>query len=78
MQNVIQKYYSGLIKDEDLLDELEIATMEWHNNAEEEISLHVFLGMCIPEYELWVTQPSKFMEQIHYQSYHPRFWNMVD
>lgn len=78
MQNVIQKYYSGFIREEDLLDALEEAVSDWHENAYNDMSLHVFLGMCIPEYELWMKEPNKFLAQMHQQSYHPRFWDLID
>lgn len=78
MQTVIQRYYYGFIRDEDLLDVLEDAVKEWHENTLEHISLHSFLGMCIPEYELWVNCPNKFVKQMHHQSYHPMFLGITD
>jgi hypothetical protein len=74
MQNVIQKYYFGFIKDDELLTAINCAIKEW--NREE--PLYIFLGMCFPEYLLWKTNPNKFLEQMHNQSYYPRFWNITD
>jgi hypothetical protein len=79
MPNVIQKYYSGAIKDHELLDEIDEAVEEWHTSGDKITEpLHVFLGMCFPEYALWVTSPSKFVAQMHHQSYYPMFWGLTD
>lgn len=79
MQNVIQKYYSGIIRDDELLDAIEEAVHEWHNSGTETSDpLHVFLGMCFPEYVLWVRSPLKFVDQMHHQSYYPMFWGITD
>lgn len=79
MPNVIQKYYSGLIRDDELLDAIEAAVEEWHNSGDETTDpLHVFLGLCVPEYYLLVRSPSKFVAQMHHQSYYPKFWGITD
>jgi hypothetical protein len=79
METIIQKYYSGAIRDSELLDAIDNAVQEWHNSgAEISEPLHVFLGMCCPEYALWIKSPSKFVVQMHSQSYFPISWELSD
>lgn len=78
MPNVIQRYYDGLIKDEDLLAAIQKAVEEWHSIEEDGVPLYTFLGMCLPEYELFINYPNKFVKQMHHQSYHPMFWGVTD
>jgi hypothetical protein len=77
MGNVIQQYYSGFIKDEDLLNAIEDSVREWQE-SDSDLDLHVFLGMCFVEYALWVQEPNKFVAQMHHQSYHPKIWETMD
>lgn len=64
--NTIQRYYQNQILDKDLLEALDDATNEWRK-GKNKISLCEYLGMCKPEYDLWVTKPSKFMTLIRAQ-----------
>lgn len=77
METVIQRYYSGFIRDEELLDAIEKSVQEWHE-GNSELDLPVFLGMCIPEYDLWVRDPNRFLAQMHHQSYYPKIWGTTD
>jgi len=64
--DVIQKYYQNIIQDDDLIEALEDATEEWHKGGSE-LSLCEYIGMCRPEYEIWVHSPSKFLVLIQAQ-----------
>lgn len=66
MDTIIQRYYQNQILDEDLFDAIEDATEEWHKGGSG-ISLREYLGMCKPEYELWVRSPSKFLSLMQAQ-----------
>jgi len=78
MQNIIQKYYSGHIRDDELLEAIEESVIEWHGQASNDTELHVFLGMCLPEYILWMKRPNEFVALMHHQSYYPMFWDLMD
>jgi hypothetical protein len=66
MDTVIQRYYQYQINDNDLLEAIEDATEEWHHGGGG-VSLCEYIGMCKPEYNLWIHSPSKFLTLIQAQ-----------